>query len=396
MSFDIALSGINAVTSELDTISNNIANTGTYGFKSSRTNFASVYAGSQSNGVAAGSTTQSIRTGGNIQSTGRPLDVAITGRGFFITRDTSSNSVQYTRVGVFNVDKNGYVTTADGNRVQGYAAIPNSSTLGSFGDLKVPVGQITAQPTSTLQFVANMSADWTTPPTAVFNATDPTSFNSSTVSTVYDSLGTQHTVTQYFVKTGANQVTAHYTFDGNAVAATTTLNFSNAGQLTAPAAPVALNFGTPTGAAALTVNLNYAGTTLFAGQATTTMNTSDGYASGTLTGVSIAADGTVQAQYSNGQKQSAGTIALAAFPNEDALSPASGTGWAASQGSGAALLSTPGVGLTAKLASGALEQSNVNVTAELVSLMTAQQNYQANSKVIASQNSMLQALMQAI
>jgi flagellar hook protein FlgE len=288
------------------------------------------------------------------------------------------------------------VTTTDGDRVQGYAVAADSTTLGAFGDLKVPVGQIAAQPTNTLQYVANLSSDWTTPATATFNVTDPTSFNSSTVSTVYDSLGTQHTVTQYFVKTGANQVTAHYAFDGNAVAATTTLDFNTAGQLTSPSAPVALNFGTPIGAAALTVNLDYTGTTLFAGQSTTTMNTSDGYASGTLTSVSIAADGTVLAQYSNGQKQSAGTIALAAFPNEDALAPASGTSWAASQGSGTALLSTPGIGLTAKLASGALEQSNVNVTAELVSLMTAQQNYQANSKVIASQNATLQALMQAI
>ncbi|SCK17611.1 flagellar hook protein FlgE [Vogesella sp. LIG4] len=396
MSFDIALSGINAIKDELDTITNNIANSGTYGFKSSRTNFTSVYAGSQANGVAAGSITQSINTGGNIQSTGRPLDVAIAGRGFFIMRDPGSSTVQYSRVGIFNVDKDGYLTDTGSQRVQGYAVVPGSTALGAMGDLKVPVGQIAAKATGTVQYVANLSADWTTPATAPFNAADPTSFNSSMVSTVFDSLGAQHTVTQYFVKSGASQVTVNYSVDGAPNAATTTLTFGTNGQLTAPAAPVALNLGTPTGAAPLTVNFNYAGTTLFAGQTTTSVNSSDGYASGTLTGVSLAEDGTLLAQYSNGQKQGVGMLALAAFPNEGALTQVSGTAWEASAASGTALLSSPGTGLTGKLATGALEQSNVNVTSELVGLMTAQRNYQANSKVISAENQMVQSLMQAM
>ncbi|WP_174873883.1 flagellar hook protein FlgE [Vogesella oryzae] len=396
MSFDIALSGINAIKDQLDTITNNIANSGTYGFKSSRTNFTSVYAGSQANGVAAGSITQSITNGGNIQSTGRALDVAITGRGFFVTRDPANSSVQYTRVGIFNVDKDGYLIASGNQRVQGYATVAGSSVQGALGDLKVPVGQIAAKQTSAVQYVANLSADWSTPATVPFNAADPTSFNSSMVSTVYDSLGAQHTVTQYFVKTGANQVTANYTCDGAPVAATTTLNFDTAGQLVSPAAPVALNLGTPAGAAALTVDFNYAGTTLFAGQSTTSVNSSDGYASGTLTGVSLAEDGTLLAQYSNGQKQGVGMLALAAFPDEGALTQVSGTAWEASNASGTALLSSPGTGLTGKLATGALEQSNVNVTSELVGLMTAQRNYQANSKVISAENQMVQSLMQAM
>jgi flagellar hook protein FlgE len=396
MSFDIALSGINAVNDQLDTISNNIANAGTYGFKSSRTNFASAYAGLQPTGVEVGSMTQSIGTGGSIQSTGRPLDAAIQGRGFFITRNTGSGATQYTRVGIFSVDQGGYLVDSYGNRVQGYAAVQGSTTLGAYGDIKVPEGQVAAQASSTMQYVGNLSADWTVPATTPFNANDPLTFNSSVVSTVYDSLGTQHTVTQYFVKSAANQVTVNYTFDGNAVGTTSTLNFNTNGQLTSPTAPVTLNLGTPAGASALTVNLDYTGTTQFAGQATTTVNSTNGYASGTLTGVSLAQDGSVMAQYSNGQKQSVGTLALAAFPDEDALTPVSDTAWTTSAGSGSALLFTPGTGLAGELATGSLEQSNVNVTSELVGLMTAQQNYQANSKVISTENTMLQALMQAV
>lgn len=395
MSFEIALSGINAVNTQLDTISNNIANSSTYGFKSSRANFASEYAGSQSTGASVSSLTQSINVGGGVQSTGRAMDAAILGRGFFVSKDVSGQSV-YSRVGVFSVNKDGYVVDGSGRRVQGYAAIAGSATLGAMGDLQVPAGQVAAQATDKLQYVANMSADWSVPAVTPFDATDPQSFNGSMVSVVYDSLGTQHSVTQYFVKTGTNQVTVQYGFDGTTLAATTPLTFDAAGQLTSPAAPVALALGTPTGAAPLTVNINYAGTTQFAGEATTTANAANGYASGTLTSVQIADDGGIMVQYSNGQKQRAGTLALATFPDEGALTPAGGTSWTMSNDSGTPLFFTPGSGMAGKLTSGALEQSNVELTGELVNLMTAQRNYQANTKVISAQSQLMQNLMQAI
>jgi flagellar hook protein FlgE len=395
MSFNIALSGINAINTELDAISNNIANAGTYGFKSSRANFAAMYAGTQAMGTEASSLTQSIDTGGGVLTTGRSLDASLQGRGFFVTRDTSGAEV-YTRVGIFSVDKDGYLSDSFGRRVQGYAALANSTALGAFGDLRVPTGQIPAQASTTLNYVGNLSADWTAPTVAPFDATDPQSFNGSMVSVVYDSLGVQHSVTQYFVKTATNQVTAHYTTDGTAVPTTTVLDFNTNGQLTAPAGAVALALGTPVGAAPLTIDVSYAGTTQSAGEATTTTNATNGYPAGTYLGLQLAEDGGVMAQYSNGEKQRIGTLAVATFPAEGALIQVSDTAWTTSSASGTPLYSTPGVGMAGGLTPGTLEQSNVDMTSQLVQLMNSQRNYQANSKVISAQNEMMQSLMQAI
>jgi flagellar hook protein FlgE len=394
MSFDIALSGINAVNSQLDTISNNIANSGTYGYKASRVNFSSMYAGSQATGAEVGSMTQSIDVGGSVLTTGRGLDASIQGRGFFVSRDTSG-ATSFSRVGIFSVDKDGYLSDATGGRVQGFAAVPGSTALGAMGDLQVPTGQIPAAASDTMKYVGNLSADWTVP-TAAFDPADPQTFNGSMVTVAYDSLGVQHSVTQYFVKTASNQVTAHYAMDGAPIAATTVLDFGTNGQLTAPTAAVSLALGTPAGAAALTVSLDYTGTTQFAGEATTSANSANGYASGTLIGTQIDDSGAVMANYSNGQKQRVGTVALATFPDEGALVSVSGTRWTTSNASGTPLYFAPGSGMAGTLTSGAVEQSNVDITAELVSLMSAQRNYQANAKVISTESQMVQALMQAV
>lgn len=395
MSLEIALSGINAINSQLDTISNNIANSGTYGFKSSRANFSALYAGSQANGAELGSTTQSIALGGSVVTTGGAMDVAIQGRGFFVSHDSTGQTV-YSRVGMFSTDKDGYVVDASGNRAQGYMTVAGTGAQGALGDLKVPNGQIPAQATGKLSYVGNLSSDWTTPANATFDHTDPQSYNGTAVSVVYDSLGAQHSVTQYFVKTGSNEVTVHYTLDGNDVGTPTTLSFDTNGQLTTPTTPVALSLGTPTNAAPLSISLDYAGTTQFAGETTTTSNDADGYASGTLNGVQIGGDGSVVATYSNGEKQTVGTLALATFPDESALQAVSGTSWVATNASGTALYFTPGSGMAGSLTTGSLEQSNVDITSELVDLMTSQRNYQANSKVISTESTMLQALMQAV
>lgn len=400
MSLEIALSGINAVNAQLGTISDNIANSGTYGFKSSRANFASTYAGTQATGVEVASNTQSIGRSGGTVTTGRALDAAIQGRGFFITHD-STGTVAYTRVGIFSTDKNGVLVDSFGRRVQGYAAVNgtgSTTTRGALGDITVPTGQIAAKASDTLQYVGNLSSGWTAP-AAAFDPTDPTTFNGSSVSTVYDSLGEKHTLTQYFVKTGASAVTVHYGLDGTMLADTGALAFDNNGALTSStlsSGGTALSLGTPTGAAALSIKLDYTGTTQFAGDTTTTVNSSNGYASGALTGVSLQDNGDVLATYSNGQKQAVGTIALANFPNEDGLIPVSATSWVDSPASGTALISAPGTGLAGTLSAGSLEQSNVDMTAELVNLMTAQRNYQANTKVISTEGQVIQALMQAV
>jgi len=395
MSLDIALSGINAINVQLDAISNNIANSGTYGFKSSRANFSAVYAGSQATGAELSSMSQSIGLGGSVVNTGGAMDVSIQGRGFFVSHDAQGQTI-YSRVGMFSTDKTGYVVDDQGRRVQGYAATGTGGTPGTLGDLRVPTGQIPAQATQKLAYVSNLSADWTAPAATPFDHTDTATYNGTDVSLVYDSLGAQHSMTQYFVKSGPNQVTVHYTLDGTDTGASTVMNFDSAGQMTAPTAPVSVSLGTPANAAPLSVAIDYTGTTQFSGETTPTTNLADGYASGTLNGTQITADGSVMATYSNGQKQSIGTIAVATFPDEDALSPVAGTGWAANNASGTALYFTPGSGMAGGLTTGALEQSNVDITSELVNLMTSQRNYQANSKVISTEAAMLQSLMQAV
>jgi flagellar hook protein FlgE len=394
MSFNIALSGIQAINEQLEAVSNNIANSSTYGFKSSRANFSAMYAGEQANGVSVGSLTQNIGTNGSVESTGRSLDAAIAGRGFFVTRD-SQGSMSYSRVGIFAADNAGNLVDSAGRKVQGYGPTVNG-TLGVMGDIKIPTGQIAAKASTGVNFVGNLSADWTPPANTTFDATKPDSYNMVKQSVLYDSLGTQHTVSQYFVKTGSNSVTVHYGFDGAAPAATKALAFDAFGQL-----PPATNSGaltlTPTnGAAPINFAVDYTGTTQFAGEATSTTNSTDGYASGNYVGVELAADGSVVARYSNEQKQTVGTIALATFGNEGALTAISDTSWQANTASGLALYSTPGTGLAGKLTTGSLEGSNVDITSELVGLMTSQRNYQANSKVITTENQMMQSLMQAL
>jgi flagellar hook protein FlgE len=395
MSFNIALSGIQAINEQLEAVSNNIANAGTYGFKSSRANFASVYAGEQANGVEIGSLTQNISQNGSLQTTGRGLDAAIQGRGFFTSRD-AQGVMQYTRVGIFNASKEGFLVDAAGRKVQGYGPTVGG-VLGTMGDIKIPTGQIPAVASTGVAYVGNLSADWKNPTIATFNHTDPNSYNMVKQSVLYDSLGTQHTVSQYFVKTGTNTVAVHYGFNGAAPTGTpTTLTFNAAGQLPPGTKSAALTL-TPTGGGApVNFTIDYTGTTQFAGEATTTTNRSNGYSSGAFVGVELAEDGSIVAKYSNEQQQVVGTLAIATFPDESGLVQTSDTSWSANSTSGTPLYSTPGIGLAGKLSKGTLEGSNVDITSELVGLMTSQRNYQANSKVITAENQMMQALMQAL
>jgi flagellar hook protein FlgE len=418
MSFDIALSGIQAINEALDQTSHNIANAGTYGYKSGRANFSALVAGSQPTGTAIGSVTQNIGLSGGVLNTGRALDASINGRGFFITK-TASNEIQYTRVGIFDTANNGFLVDASGRRVQGFALTPPSTVLGAQGDISIPQGQIPAVASTKIGYVGNMSADWTVPTVTPFSAVgglpvtpttpaDPLSYNMSQSSVVYDTLGTQHTLTQYFsaVGGGGGAVNVNYVLDGTDTNVTTQLVFSPAtGQLTSvggvatPPGSFSVTLPTPSATTGATLNpvaIDYTGSTFFAGKATTTVNSADGYASGVFSNVELAKDGSVIAKYSNGQSQTVAMIALATFPDEGALTAVNDTSWEASIGSGTALSSTPGSGQNGTLNTSSLEQSNVDITSELVGLMTSQRNYQANSKVIQTESTMLQSLMQAI
>lgn len=165
MSFEIALSGIQAINTQLEAVSNNIANAGTYGFKSSRANFSAMYAGTQATGVEVGSMTQSIGLNGGVITTGRGLDAAIDGRGFFVSRD-SQGAMAYSRVGIFSADKDGYLVDSNGRSVQGYAPVKGMEALGPMGDVRVPTGQIPAVASTRVAYVGNLSADWVVPAAA--------------------------------------------------------------------------------------------------------------------------------------------------------------------------------------------------------------------------------------
>jgi flagellar hook protein FlgE len=423
MSFDIALSGIQAINESLDVTSHNIANAGTYGYKANRANFATLVAGSQLNGVQVGSVTQNIGLSGGILNTGRSLDASISGRGFFVTR-ASDNSLQYTRVGIFDTSLDGYLVDASGRRVQGKAMTPPSTELGAEGDLKIPNGAIPAQATSTATYIGNLSSDWKVvsgypgaTPVTPSAPPDSSTYNMSKVTNVYDTLGKAHSLTQYFSLTGTGNVTVQYTLDGNPLAETTTLEFdTTSGQLKQadPANPVPITGAidlsavdtqtTPadwpnfvSGAQLKALTIDYTGTTFFSGEASTATNTpTDGYSAGTFAGVSLGNDGSVIAKYSNGLTQTVGKVVLATFANEGGLTQISDTSWSASNESGVANTDVAGVGINGKINVSTLEQSNVDITSELVGLMTSQRNYQANSKVIQTESTMLQSLMQAI
>ncbi|WP_318373200.1 flagellar hook protein FlgE [Enterobacter sp.] len=397
MSYEIAATGLNAVNEQLDGISNNIANAGTVGYKSMTTEFSAMYAGSQAMGVSVSGTAQSISRGGSMVSTGNALDLAINNDGFFVTCDSAGN-VCYTRSGSFTTDKDGYIINTSGDYLQGYP-VDDSGTLqtGTVTDLQIQTGNIPAKATDSVSFGANFDASDEAIDTAAvpFDATNAASYNDTYTTTVYDSLGNEHTVSQYFTKTADNTWQVHYSFDGETQSTTTELAFDSAGKLTSPTTPVALSFDVP-GADPLTLTMDYGTCTQFGSEFAVSTNSANGYASAEQNGVQVDSDGKVYATYSNGERMLQGQVVLATFPNENGLEAVSGTSWVQTGESGTPLLGVPGSGACGTLSTGMLEGSNVDITGELVALMSAQRNYQANTKVISTSTQLDQALFQAM
>lgn len=396
MSYEIASSGLNAVNQQLDSISNNIANSGTVGYKSQSTQFSSMYAGTQAMGVSVSGTAQSISRGGSMISTGNAMDLAINNGGFFVTTDDSGN-VSYTRAGSFTTDKNGYIVNSSGAQLQGYPVDENGDLQeGTVTSLEIQNGSIPAEATSEMTFTANLdSTSEVVDPSQAFSPSDSNTYTSSYTTSVYDSLGNEHTVGQYFVKTGDNTWQVHYTFDGEEQTATTSLQFDTSGKLVTPTSPVPMTF-TPDGAEPITLTLDYGATTQYGSDFSVATNSADGYASAEQNGVQVDSDGKVYATYSNGERMLQGQVVLATFPDENGLQAVSGTAWEETGESGAPLIGAPGTGTSGTLSAGYLEGSNVDITSELVDLMTAQRNYQANTKVISASNQLDQALFQAM
>ena len=394
MSYEIAATGLNAVNEQLDGISNNIANSGTVGYKSMTTQFSAMYAGTQAMGVSVAGSAQSIATGGSMVSTGNALDLAINDDGFFVMCDSAGN-ISYTRAGSFVTDKNGYIVNASGDYLQGYP-VDDSGTLqtGTVTDIQIKTGNIPAQATDSMTFTANFDAsDEAIDRSSV--AFDP---NDSYTTTVYDSLGNEHSVSQYFTKTADNTWEVQYTFDGEpqtGVPATTLTFDPKTGKLTSPTTPQTITFTTDE-AAPISMTVDYSDCTQYGSDFSVTTNSATGYASATQNGVQVDDDGKVYATYSNGERMLQGQVVLATFPDENGLEAVSGTAWVQTGESGTPLIGVPGSGSCGTLSSGMLESSNVDITNELVNLMTAQRNYQANTKVISTSTQLDQALFQAM
>lgn len=400
MSMRTALTGLNAATSDLGVISNNIANNNTTGFKTSRAEFADIFAGSKIGaGVKLAAVTQQF-TQGNITGTGNAMDMAVDGEGFF--RVSDQKGISYTRAGSFGVDKDGYVVNNQSQRLTGYTADPITGEIGQvLGDLQLPTQEIQPSATKRAEFGINLdaAADAIDPAATPFNLTDPNTYNYSTSLAVFDSLGGSHTLTVYFAKDtpvapAAATWNMYGALDGAAVAppAIGTLGFDGGGLLTA-GSPINLSLPAPGGADPLNINLDFSNVTQFGGQYSTSALAQDGYSSGRLGGVDVGNDGTIFGRYSNGQSKALGQVALVNFRNVQGLSPIGDTNWVETAASGAAVPGAPGTASLGQIRAGSLESSSVELTEQLVGMINAQRNFQANAQVISTNSDMTQTIL---
>lgn len=403
MSFNIALTGLNAASQELSVVSNNLANADTVGFKSSRAEFGDIYASSQTgtsstatgNGVQVQEVAQQF-TQGNTETTGNNLDMAINGNGFFVV--SNGGSIQYTRDGEFQVNNAGQVTTATGALLQVYAPTANGGfNTGGLNNLTVTSNESAASATTTATLTATLPADASTPTTTTFSPTDATSYTDTTSMTVYDSLGAAHTATMYFIKgTTANQWDVATYIDGNEVGTPTELDYSTSGALTNPTnGQITLPAYTPaTGAAAMNITLNLAGTQQTGDQFSVAAVQQNGYTTGSLTGINISSSGVVQAAFTNGQSVDLGQIAMANFTNPQGLQQDGNVTWSQTTASGEPVMGTAASSNFGAIDSGELEESNVDTTSALVDMITAQRDYQANAQMIQTQDQLSQTIIQ--
>ncbi len=402
MPFAIALSGLNAASADLEVTANNVANVNTNGFKESRAQFSEVFAvGTQSvgntasgGGVRLSNIAQQF-TQGNIDFTDNALDLAIGGEGFFVLSDNGART--YTRAGAFGLDNQGFVVNADGARLQAYPSAGNGQfNTGTPTDLQLTTGANPPQATSSADFGLNLPADAPVPANPVFDPADPASFNHTTSVTVYDSLGAAHTATVFFIKdAAANTWNTQVEIDGPAVGGSTQLVFNNDGSLNSPInGQMALNPYTPTtGAADLTITLDFLTATQYGNAFGVNALSQDGFTTGRLTGVSVDPEGVIFARFTNGQSTELGKLALANFVNPQGLQQIGDTNWAESFQSGDVLLGEAGTASFGTIQSGGLEASNVDLTAQLVQMITAQRNFQANAQMIEAADAVTQTVI---
>ena len=413
MPFRIALSGLDAASTDLKVSGHNIANASTTGFKESRAEFADLYATSLQD-VSATSSGSGVRVSrvaqqfsqGSIDFTGNSLDLSITGEGFFIVED-ANGTPSYTRAGAFSVDRDGYVVNHAGDTLQVFSPIPNTNSFntGSTVDMQLPALSGAPSATTSVTAALNMDASETVPAVA-FNvaAPAPDQYNHSTSTTIYDSLGSAHTQTMYYRKVAPNQWNAYTYVDGTNVtvggSAFADIQFDTAGALrvgigdVSPTGTVVLDPLVPGGgAAALNITFDYNSATQYGSGFAVNDLTQDGFSSGRLSGMDIDSSGVIFARYTNGQSDALGKIALARFNNQQGLRQVGDTSWAETFSSGDVQIGEAGTSSFGLMQSGALEVSNVDIAEQLVNLITAQRNYQANSQVITTADTITQTII---
>jgi flagellar hook protein FlgE len=437
MSSQSGLSGLNAAARSLDVIGNNIANASTTGMKSSRAEFSDLVATSSSGsaatsaGIGAGVVAVSQAfTQGSLNITGRDLDVAINGGGFFQLQ-LKNGTTAFTRDGTFKLDTEGFVVTNAGANVMGYpTSAAGTSTSAIIQPLQLPTSAaIPANQTALIKANANLNAAAplavgapavlavpasagppavaAVPGVAAIPATPIATYGTSL--TAYDAQGVSVPVNIFFSKVApATAGTDEWEVYDSAAAGATKVGsvvFDTTGALIgaydfagAPTAtPMTLSLTVTPAAGSIVapfpVALDLSKVTQYGAPFSVSSLSQDGYPPGELTGIKVGEDGVISARYSNGQTQSTGKIALSDFRNPQGLSPAGGGNWVETNASGQAIQGSPGVGKFGALRAGALEESNVDLTAELVNMMTAQRAYQANAQTIKTQDQMMQSIV---
>ncbi|PCD02487.1 flagellar hook-basal body protein [Sphingomonas spermidinifaciens] len=417
MSFYTSLSGLQASQKEMSTISHNLANVATDGFKKSRVEFADVIASSVTVSpnaqVGSGVVTKSIRQQfgqGNLIQTGGAFDLVVSGDGFFMTKPAAEGSqTTYTRNGGFNVDNDRYVVDGNGSRLQVYPVDGSGAVIASgidgLASLRLPETSGTPKATGAVALNLNINAG-SSIPSAAFDRLDATTYNQSTQTTIYDGNGNPVTMTNYFVRTKAPTVADPtsqwqvYSFVGDtqlgvdpANPQPVTLDFDTAGTLTAPTAPTAFGPFTPLGSSAeQTLSLDFTGTAQSASPFAVVNRTQDGVAVGKLQSVAVDESGIVRATFSNGDAKALGKVALANFSNPNGLRQLGNSNWAATGVSGQPTLGEAGANGFGGLMSGIVEGSNVDITEELVALIAAQRNFQANAKALDTSSQISQTI----
>lgn len=463
MPFNIGLSGLTAAAADLKVTGNNIANVGTTGFKASRAEFGDIFTRSYGTisktnigaGVRLISNSQQF-TQGTLEFTDNSLDMSITGRGFFVLNSAGSDDNVYTRAGAFQVDNEGYIVNngSPPMRLQGFPPTdptdPNSLfRTGLRSDMQINLGDSPPNATAEISAQINLRSDATTPvdktvvpqtvpptpidPAAIgaggFEINDPDTYNFSTATTVYDSLGTPRPVTMYFIKddaTGPGAWQVHVQMDGaidpdvfptgspfpltfdtngildtNATPAINDLTFVDMGLATSNWEPVngaTVGQDDPTQPIPSTpgdniISLDLSGTTQYGERYAVSSLEQDGYTTGRITGVDADEVGVLFIRYSNGRALPLGQVALADFDNPQGLQQVGDTSWAETTNSGGPVIFSPGTGSLGTIQGGALETANVDLATQLVHLITAQRNYQANSQTISAANQITQTIL---